>query len=119
MTEQEQHIDKILTHPIEDDEDYQRLGDLVTGFVIIDPNAPPDKIVFEPSIEKVWWQDTSLVEDESDEDLFEIDEDGICTLCGEDVGLSSHYHCSICLESCSMMGHKNCEPVEDESEDAE
>lgn len=38
---------------------------------------------------------------------FDVNDDGICELCGEDVGLSSHYHCPRCGKECSMMGHLN------------
>ena len=31
-----------------------------------------------------------------------------CDICGLDIGLSSHYHCSICNELCSVMGHPHC-----------
>jgi hypothetical protein len=31
-------------------------------------------------------------------------DDDFCPVCGEDVGSSSHYHCSYCLKVCGMMG---------------
>jgi anaerobic ribonucleoside-triphosphate reductase len=36
-----------------------------------------------------------------------------CSVCGEELGGSSHYHCPKCGEECSMMGHKDeeCDPV--------
>ena len=42
---------------------------------------------------------------EYDDDYFD---DGYCDICNEDWGLESHYHCSVCLEQCSMMGHSSC-----------
>jgi hypothetical protein len=43
---------------------------------------------------------TADEEDEEDEEW-----DGYCEICGDDIGLESHYHCSNCGEVCSMMGH--------------
>lgn len=34
-----------------------------------------------------------------------MDEDGYCSLCGEDYSGESHYHCTRCGRQCSMMGH--------------
>jgi hypothetical protein len=33
------------------------------------------------------------------------DGDWYCDLCGNEIGLESHYHCPNCLEECGMYGH--------------
>lgn len=38
----------------------------------------------------------------------EPDDDGWCEECGEEIGLESHYHCSVCGEICSLAGHPAC-----------
>lgn len=37
------------------------------------------------------------------------DEYGLCEYCGHDLSdRASHYHCTVCGELCSMMGHNDC-----------
>lgn len=36
-----------------------------------------------------------------------MSDDDYCSVCGIELGLESHYHCTRCDEECSMMGHWN------------
>lgn len=36
------------------------------------------------------------------------DDNGWCNECDEEIGLESHYHCSVCNKVCSLVGHPEC-----------